>query len=121
MRESGPARPRRRKSLLRTMIREVAKDQMGSVALAMMLALVVFLAYIGVYAKVTKNGYYRSSQVGRLREARAENQRLRADIQILSSPERLRRIAEKAGMRQCQAFDYLPGRATVVVAEARHE
>ncbi|MDO8587976.1 MAG: hypothetical protein Q7T82_13185 [Armatimonadota bacterium] len=81
--------------------------------------LAVMLSYIGVYAKVTKNGYYRAHLVAQLREARVQNVRLRADIQALSSPERLGQVAMESGMQVCSQVDYLePGSQTMVVAEA---
>jgi hypothetical protein len=117
------ARPRSgksglRKGVLRSMWRKTAGDQMGAAVLLMLLLLTVFLCYIGVYAKVTKNGYYRSHVLTQLREARAENVRLRADIQMLSSPDRLAKMANASGMQVCDQFDYLEDNPSLVVADA---
>jgi cell division protein FtsL len=91
---------------------------MGSVVLLVLIALGILLGYVGVYAKVTKNGYCRARLNAQVRETRVENQRLRADIQMLSSPDRLGRIAMSAGMQFSGDFDYVRPRPTVVVAEA---
>ncbi|MDO8683894.1 MAG: hypothetical protein Q7N50_10485 [Armatimonadota bacterium] len=119
---SGSRRVRRKKNVFKSVMQRVAGNQMGSVVVMMMIVLGVLLSYIGVYAKVTKNGYYRANVTSQLREAREENLRLRADIQTLSSPDRLRVIATTAGMQPCNDFDYLSGgETTVVVADASRE
>jgi hypothetical protein len=109
----------RGKGLARWALRRITNDRMGSAVIVMLLALSVLLMYVGVYAKVTKNGYHRSHLVAELREARMENMRLRADIQMLSSPDRLAQIATTSGMQTGNQFDYVGERPTVVVAEAR--
>lgn len=116
------ARPRsskiRNKGIVQSAWRRIAGDQMGAAVILMLALLMVFLCYIGVYAKTTKNGYYRSHLLSELREARVENVRLRADIQTMSSPERLAKIASDSGMQVCDQFDYLQDNPTVVVADA---
>ena len=102
----------------RSLLRRVTDDRMGSVVLSMMLVLGMLLAYVGVYAKVTKNGYCRARVNSQLHEALVENQRLKADIQVLTSPDRLAQVATAVGMRQCERFDYFRGPSTVVVADA---
>jgi cell division protein FtsL len=107
-----------KKGIVRSMWRKIAGDQMGAAFALMLILLMVLLCYVGVYAKVTKNGYYRSHLLSELREARVKNVRLRADIQTLSSPERLAEIASGSGMQVCDQFDYLEDNPTVVVADA---
>lgn len=109
---------RRSKSLLRTGLRRITTDQMGSALIFALVGLCALLVYVGMYAKATKNGYCRSQLATELREARVENQRLRADIQALSSPDRLSQIAKAAGMQQCGEFDYVRSGAPLVVADA---
>jgi cell division protein FtsL len=117
------ARPRKaktglRKGILRSVWRRIARDQMGAAVIMTLVLLMAFLCYIGVYAKMTKNGYYRSHLLSQLREARVDNLRLRADIQSLSSPDRLAKIATDSGMQVCDQFDYLQDNPAVVVADA---
>jgi len=110
--------PTKRKRAWRSCWRRISRNQMGSVVLSMLIALGILLGYVGMYAKVTKNGYCRSRLSVQVRETRVENQRLRADIQMLSSPDRLAQIAVRAGMQFSGEFDYVRPRPTVVVAEA---
>jgi len=61
-------------------------------------AMALFLAYVGVYAKVTHMGFQRAALVSELRKARLENEALRVEIQNLTNPDRLASAAEDAGM-----------------------
>ena len=74
------------KGILRSVWHRMAMDKMSLAVMVTLMILAVLLSYIGVYAKVTKNGYYRAHLVAQLREARVKNVGLRADIQTLSSP-----------------------------------
>ena len=94
-------------------------DKMSLAVMVTLMILAVLLSYIGVYAKVTKNGYYRAHLVAQLREARVKNVGLRADIQTLSGPERLGHVAAQSGMEVCSQFDYLDNNnRAVIVADA---
>lgn len=82
------------------------------------LAMVSLLGYIGLYAQVTIYGYKRADLVKSIRQIEMENQALRAEIQTLSSPERLAGVASAAGMMPGSDVVYISTRGDVRVARA---
>jgi cell division protein FtsL len=77
------------------------------------------LGYIGMYAQVTMYGYRKAELARELRKVDMQNQALKAEIQMLTSPDRLAAVAESAGMVQSSKIVYIasPG-STVNVAKA---
>jgi len=82
------------------------------------LAMVSLLGYIGLYAQVTIYGYKRAELARSLRQIEMENQALRAEIQTLSSPDRLAGVAAANGMQQSVDVVYISERGMVRVARA---
>jgi cell division protein FtsL len=76
------------------------------------------LGYIGLYAQVTLYGYQRAELSRQTRQAEMQNQELKAEIQTLSSPERLAVAAKNAGMVPSTRVVYIPGSSKVRVAKA---
>lgn len=87
--------------------------------LAGVVGMVSLLGYIGMYAQVTMYGYRRAELTRQLRQVDMQNQALKAEIQMLTSPDRLAAVAQSAGMVQNTKIVYIasPG-STVNVAKA---
>ena len=64
------------------------------------LTITFLLGYIGLYAKVTHEGYYAHKLRLQVRLAKMENQALTLKIAKLASNARLKYVALKAGMQQ---------------------
>ena len=64
------------------------------------LTITFLLGYIGLYAKVTHDGYHAYDLRKQIRQARMESQILKADIASLASAARLAKVATKAGMNK---------------------
>jgi cell division protein FtsL len=71
-----------------------------------------------MYAQVALYGYQRAELSRLTRQAEMQNQALRAEIQTLSSPERLAEAAKNAGMVPSTKVVYIPGPGSVKVAKA---
>lgn len=82
------------------------------------LVMVSLLGYIGLYAQVTIYGYKRAELARSLRQVEMENQALKAEIQTLSSPDRLAAVATANGMQQSVDVVYISERGAVRVARA---
>ena len=82
------------------------------------LGIVFLLGYISLYAQVTLYGYRRAELTRQIRDLEMQNQGLRAEIQMLSSPERLSTAAIEAGMVPSASVVYIPRPAGVTVAKA---
>ncbi|MEN6521381.1 MAG: hypothetical protein ABFD46_09580 [Armatimonadota bacterium] len=82
------------------------------------LAMVSLLGYIGLYAQVTIYGYKRAELVKNMRQVEMENQALKAEIQTLSSPERLAEVASATGMTPGSDVVYISTHGDVKVARA---
>ncbi len=86
---------------------------------ACIVGIVSLLGYIGLYAQITRLGYMRSDLAKQTRQVTMENEALKADIQILSSPDRLSAAADAAGMEPGSSMLYIavPGGVRVALAE----
>jgi cell division protein FtsL len=82
------------------------------------LAMVSLLGYIGLYAQVTIYGYKRADLSRSMRQIEMENQALRAEIQTLSSPDRLSAVATASGMTPSSEVVYISTQGDVRVARA---
>lgn len=107
-RKSASVSRRRRKNRFSPVIK-------GVICLVGVLSL---LGYVGIYAKATVYGYQRAELVRDIKALTMENQSLKADIVALSSPERLSRVAEGAGMAPGTQVDYIGHVDDVTVAKA---
>jgi cell division protein FtsL len=76
------------------------------------------LGYIGLYAQVTMYGYSRADLSRQIRQAEMENQALKAEIQTLSSPDRLAAAAQGAGMEPGVQVVYVHRPVNVKIARA---
>ncbi|HOK53931.1 MAG TPA: hypothetical protein PKV43_05660, partial [Armatimonadota bacterium] len=83
------------------------------------LLLVFSLGYIGLYAQVTLYGYRRAELGRQIRQIEMENQALEAEIQTLSSPERVSALAVQSGMKPRDDVVYISPSESISVALAR--
>lgn len=74
--------------------------------------------YIGLYGQVMIYGYHKAEVAKQMRQAKTENQALRAEVQILSSPDRLAAVAVSGGMQPAKEVLYITTPANVNVAKA---
>lgn len=70
--------------------------------LAIGLVLAGLIGYVGLYAKITQHGYTRARLMNEYKQAKMENQYLRAEQRMLACPDRLAEAAQKAGMVQSE-------------------
>lgn len=82
------------------------------------LGMISLLCYVGLYAQVTLYSYHKSDLARQTRQIEMENQALRAEIQMLSSPERLAAVAVGAGMLPGSDVIYIYPDGGVKVAKA---
>jgi len=98
------------------------RKRMRSVILARtvscVLGMLFLLGYVGLYAQVTLYGYRRADLANQIRQAEMVNQDLRAQIQILTGPDRLAAVAATAGMEPTMKVVCIPAPARVKVAKA---
>lgn len=76
------------------------------------------LGYIGLYAQVTTYGYRRAELARRIRQSEMENEALKAEIQVFSSPDRLAAAAASAGMEPGNKAEFIVRGGEVKVASA---
>ena len=74
--------------------------------------------HVGLYAKVSENGYQRTDMVAKLRNLKAENELLQARLEYLRSPERLSAEAQKQGMVIADGYERIVLLPSVKMAKA---
>ena len=86
---------------------------------ACILGMALLFCYIGLYAQITTYGYHRSDLTRQIRQIDMESQALEAEIQVLSSPDRLAAAAIDAGMVPSSDVVYIstPGKINVAKVE----
>ncbi len=82
------------------------------------IALFGLLCYIGLYAQVTIYGYHKAELSSQIRQMEMQNQAIKAEIQTLSSPDRLAATAIEAGMVPGVDVVYISAPKKVKVARA---
>jgi len=94
--------------------------QLKTTAVVGLLVLSFLFAQVGLYAKVSKNGYERAELVARLRNLNSENQSLQAKLDYLRSPERLSAVARQEGMVVADSYERIVLAPSVRMAKANH-
>ncbi|MBI2842804.1 MAG: hypothetical protein HYX78_05335 [Armatimonadetes bacterium] len=90
-------------------------------AVACALGVLFLLGYVGLYAQVTMYGYRRAELSRQIRQAEMENQALRAEIQTLSSPDRLAEAALATGLEPSAKCVYISTPRSMKFAKAEGE
>jgi cell division protein FtsL len=107
-----------KKRLVRRKARRNPLFASGLKCLAIATVIGGLMCYVGLYAKITQNGYYKAKLAGELKAAKMQNQYLRADMQMLSNPDRLAVAATQAGMQQSERVLVVRVAKPVALAQA---
>jgi cell division protein FtsL len=76
------------------------------------------IGYVGIYAQVTRCGFTSADLSRQIRQTKMENQGIKADIQVLSSPDRLAAAATAAKMIPSKDSLFIGTHETTRVAKA---
>ena len=80
------------------------------------LALAFLFGYVNLYANLAVTNVSRSKLLDMCREAKIENERLKIDLAVRSSPNNIVEVANKSGMVYATEYDYLDAPRTLASA-----
>jgi len=112
-RQSSAPMARRRPNRKRMGARQLA----GAIIFGFCLLAFLF-AQVGLYAKVSENGYARADLVAKVADLKAENALLQVKLEGLRSPENLSKIAKLEGMVVADSYERVVLLPSVKMAKA---